>query len=146
MTTQGSPDSRTPLRASGTTAPAPAARPGKAVSIVAWVLQVGLALSIAPGGLLKLIGDPAMVDLFADIGAGQWLRYLVGICEIAGGIGLLVPKVRALAAVGLFLLLLGASFINLFVIDETILMSGILAVVALVIAYLRRSELPVRSS
>jgi uncharacterized membrane protein len=87
-----------------------------------------------------------MVDLFADIGAGQWMRYLVGICELAGGIGLLVPKVRALAAVGLFLLLLGASIINLFVIDESILLSGILALVALVIAYLRRSELPVKSS
>jgi hypothetical protein len=74
------------------------------------------------------------------------MRYLVGICELAGGIGLLVPKVRALAAVGLFLLLLGASIINLFVIDESILLSGILALVALVIAYLRRSELPVKSS
>jgi uncharacterized membrane protein len=146
MTTQGSRDSRTPLRGSPTAPAAGGARPGKAVSIVAWVLQVGLALAIAPGGLLKLIGDPAMVDLFADIGAGQWMRYLVGICELAGGIGLLVPKVRALAAVGLFLLLVGATIINLFVIDETILVSGILAVVALVIVYLRRSELPVRSS
>jgi uncharacterized membrane protein len=146
MTTQGPRDSQTPLRGSRTAPDAAGAPPGKAVSIVAWVLQVSLALAIAPGGLLKLIGDPAMVDLFADIGAGQWMRYLVGICELAGGIGLLVPKVRALAAVGLFLLLLGASIINLFVIDESILLSGILALVALVIAYLRRSELPVKSS
>ena len=34
----------------------------------------------------KLAGDPVMVDMFADIGAGQWLRYLVGALEVAGGL------------------------------------------------------------
>ncbi|MEU1969706.1 DoxX family protein [Micromonospora sediminicola] len=125
------------------------AHPGttsKAVNITGWVLQVVLALLIAPGGLLKLIGDQAMVDLFSDIGAGQWLRYFVGICELAGGIGLLVPKVRALAAVGLFLLLVGATITNLFIIDESPVLSSLLAVVAAVIVYLRRHELPIKRS
>jgi len=148
MTTQGSPDSRKTPRTTGpaVNGSAPGRGLGKALSITAWVLQILLAVSIAPGGLLKLIGDPAMVDLFTDIGAGQWMRYLVGICEILGGIGLLIPRVRALAAVGLFLLLLGATIINLFVISESVVLSGILAIVALVIVYLRRTELPIKSS
>ena len=50
--------------------------PGRASSIGVWILQVVLAAIIAGGGISKLAGDPVMVDMFADIGAGQWLRYL----------------------------------------------------------------------
>jgi len=46
-------------------------RLGRTATISAWILQVALAIAIAPGGVLKLVGDPAMVDLFDDIGAGQ---------------------------------------------------------------------------
>lgn len=119
-------------------------RTGRATGIVAWVLQGLLCLAIAPGGLAKLFGDPAMVELFDDIGAGQWMRYLVGACELAGGIGLLIPKVRALAAAGLVLLLTGATITNLFVIDENAVLSTGLAVLAAVILVLRRHELPVK--
>ena len=62
--------------------------PGRASSIGVWILQVVLAAIIAGGGISKLAGDPVMVDMFADIGAGQWLRYLVGALEVAGGVGL----------------------------------------------------------
>jgi uncharacterized membrane protein YphA (DoxX/SURF4 family) len=60
--------------------------PGRASSIGVWILQVVLAAIIAGGGISKLAGDPVMVDMFADIGAGQWLRYLVGALEVAGGL------------------------------------------------------------
>jgi putative oxidoreductase len=120
-------------------------RLGRTAAISAWVLQIALAVAIAPGGMLKLIGNPAMVDLFDDIGAGQWLRFCVGACEIAGGVGLLIPRLRALAALGLLLLLVGASVVNLVVIDESPVLSTVLAAVALAILLLRRHELPVRS-
>lgn len=121
-------------------------RTGSVAAIVAWVLQVLLCLAMAPAGLAKLFGDAAMLELFDDIGAGQWLRYLVGICEVAGAIGLLVPRVRALAATGLVLLLLGATITNLFVIDASPLLSGVLAVAAAVVLVLRRPELPLKRS
>ena len=41
---------------------------------------------------MKLSGSPVMVDLFAESGAGQWLRYVVGVFELADAIGLLVPR------------------------------------------------------
>jgi uncharacterized membrane protein YphA (DoxX/SURF4 family) len=50
---------------------APASRAG---NVGLWVLQAVLAFQFAGGGLLKLSGAPVMVELFADIGAGQWLR------------------------------------------------------------------------
>jgi putative oxidoreductase len=122
-----------------------ARQPGRAASISAWALQIVLAIAIIPGGVLKLVGDSAMVDLFADIGAGQWLRFLVGACEVAGGVGLLIPRVRALAALGLLLLLIGATITNVFVIDASPVLSTVLAIVALAIVLLRRHELPMRS-
>ena len=75
-------------------------RPGstsRVVTVIAWVLQVGLAFFIGSAGLIKLAGDAAMVTMFADIGAGQWLRSAVGALEVAGAIGLLIPRLRALA-------------------------------------------------
>lgn len=122
-----------------------ARQPGRAATISAWALQIALAVAIVPAGVLKLVGDAAMVDLFSDIGAGQWMRFLVGACEVAGGVGLLIPRVRALAALGLLLLLIGATITNVFVIDANPVLSTILATVALAVVVLRRRELPVRS-
>jgi putative oxidoreductase len=34
-----------------------------------------------------VFGDPAMVEMFATIGIGQWFRYVVGALEIAGAVG-----------------------------------------------------------
>jgi hypothetical protein len=79
--------------------------PGRASSIGVWILQVVLAAIIVGGGISKLAGDPVMVDMFADIGAGQWLRYLAGALEVAGGVGLLIPALAGLASLGLAALL-----------------------------------------
>ncbi len=75
--------------------------------------QLGAADRPCPGlrrcGFSKLAGDPAMIELFAAIGAGQGLRYVVGTLEIAGAIGVLVPRLCGLAAAGLALLMIGAT-------------------------------------
>ena len=83
------------------------------------MLQAVLAFQFAGGGLVKLTGSPEMVDLFAAVGAGQWLRYLVGALEVAGAVGLLVPRLSGLAALGLAGLMAGATATNLFVIGES---------------------------
>jgi uncharacterized membrane protein len=110
----------------------------KAAAISAWVLQVLLGLAIAAGGALKLSGDPAMVELFDDIGAGQWLRLVVGVLEVAGGVGLLVPRVRALAALCLLVLLFGATLTNVVVLGTSPLVPLLYAAAALAIVLLRR--------
>jgi len=117
----------------------PTARP-RAGTVVLWVLQLVLAFQFVGAGLLKLIGDQAMVDLFADIGAGQWLRYAVGVLELAGAVGLLIPRLAELAAVGLAGLMIGATLTNLLVIDGSPLLPLAILVVAGVIAWVRRAE------
>jgi putative oxidoreductase len=113
----------------------------RTASIVAWALQVPLALLIAGGGAAKLSGDLAMVEMFDQIGAGQWLRFLVGVLEVLGGVGLFVPRLRALAALGLFVLLVSATAINLAVLHTSPFASLALAAVAGAITLLRRPEL-----
>lgn len=113
--------------------------------VTTWILQAGLGVLMILGGAAKLGGDAAMIQMFDQIGAGQWFRFLVGALEVIGGLGLLVPRVRALAAAGLVLLLTCATAVNLTVLDASPVMSSLLAAVALVILWVRREELPMRS-
>jgi len=112
---------------------------------VAWILQAFLALAIGGGGILKVTGDPVMIELFADVGAGQWLRVFVGTAELAGAVGLLIPRVRWLASAGLCVLLAGAAAINVTVLATTPIPPLIYGAIAGLILYLRRDESPIRS-
>jgi len=60
-------------------------RLSRTATITAWALLVLLGLAMAGGGIAKLSGDPVMVAMFDDIGAGQWLRLVIGALELAGG-------------------------------------------------------------
>jgi len=115
--------------------------PRRAGTIVLWALQAALAVPFAGGGLLKLTGSPEMVDLFSQIGAGQWLRYLVGALELAGAAGLLVPRLAGLAALGLAGLMVGAAATNLLVLDASPALPVALMLVASLIAWVRRAQL-----
>jgi uncharacterized membrane protein YphA (DoxX/SURF4 family) len=99
----------------------PAAR-GRALNITLWVVQVflGLFFIVASAGP-KLFGEANAVEIFDQIGAGQWLRYLVGVLELAGGIGLLIPRLAGLAAIGLALLMVGATITQLFILHNALL-------------------------
>ena len=68
------------------------ARPGKAVNVVLWVLQIlGAAMFLMAGGN-KLAGNEQMVGMFDAIGIGQWFRYLTGGIEVVSAILLLTPR------------------------------------------------------
>jgi uncharacterized membrane protein len=78
------------------------------------VAQVLLAVFFIVASAPKLLGEPTTVASFNTIGLGQWFRYLTGVCELAGGIGLLIPRLSGLAALGLVGLMVGATLTNLF--------------------------------
>ncbi len=109
-------------------------------TVVLWVLQVGLASQFAGAGFMKLSGDPSMVDMFDSIGAGQWLRILVGVLEIAGVVGLLIPALCGLAGLGLACLMVGATLTNVFVLHVDTTMTILFLLVACVIAWGRWSR------
>ena len=79
-------------------------------------ILLGLFIAIA-SGLPKLFGEATAVEMFDDIGWGDWFRYLVGALEIAGGIGLILPKTTRIAAIGLCALMAGAFMFSVTVLD-----------------------------
>jgi putative oxidoreductase len=109
--------------------------------IFAITITVLLALVMASAGLQKLTGSEAMVDLFYDIGAGQWLRYVVGVLELSAALGLIAPRLRALAALGVVLLMTGATITNVFIISENTTSTVVLGLIAGLIVWIRRDEL-----
>ena len=117
--------------------PAPGGRAG---TIAVWVLRLALAAVFAGAGLAKLAGDAAMVDMFADIGAGQWLRHLVGTCEVLAAVGLLVPRLAGAAALGLVALMTGATLTNVLVLEVTPALTIAFLMAAAVVAWVRRDD------
>jgi uncharacterized membrane protein YphA (DoxX/SURF4 family) len=118
-----------------------AARPGKAWHVTLWVLQVLVAAMFLLAGYLKLASSPDMVALFAGIGIGQWFRYLTGTLEILGALALFIPRLRALGALGLAGVMIGALITDLFIVHISPLSALINLVVVVVIAWGRRREL-----
>jgi uncharacterized membrane protein YphA (DoxX/SURF4 family) len=116
------------------------AQAARAANVALWILQAVLAFQFAGGGLLKLTGSPEMVELFAAVGVGQWLRYMVGTLEVAGAVGLLVPRLSGLAALGLAGLMVGATTTNLFVLGESPWLPIGLLLASALIAWGRRSR------
>ena len=81
-----------------------------------------------------------MVEMFANIGIGQWFRYVVGTLEIAGAVGVLVPRLSGLAALGLACLMAGAILTNLFVLGASPLLPLVLLLVSALVARGRRAR------
>ncbi len=107
----------------------------RAREIGLWVLQVAMAGWFLTTGVGKLTGEPISTATFAAIGAGDWLRHVVGVLEIAGGIGLLVPFLCGLAAAAFVLLLVGAVATQAFVIGDGVLVPLVALVPILAIAW-----------
>ncbi|MFP5071534.1 DoxX family protein [Pseudonocardia nantongensis] len=113
---------------------------------VLWVLQILLGLFfVAASALPKLFGEATAVEIFTEIGAGQWLRYAIGLLELAGGIGLLLRRFAGPAATGLVLLMIGAALTQAFVLDGGLLVLTpiVLGLLCALIGYGRR-DTPVR--
>lgn len=108
-----------------------------------WVVQVLLAAAFVMAAVPKLTGAPVMVDMFDAIGAGQWLRYVVGALELAGAIGLLVPRLCGLAALGLALLLVGASLTNIVALHASPAIPIGYLLLAAVVVWFRRTSIHV---
>src|SRR5262245_36380460 len=92
--------------------------PGRARTIALWTLQILLGLFfIVASGAPKLLGQHYAVEVYEQIGWGQWFRYLTGVVEVAGGVGLLVPRLAGAAAAGLSITMVLAAATQTFLLD-----------------------------
>jgi putative oxidoreductase len=112
-------------------------------NIVVWILQIVLALQFFKNGYALFTDD--FVKKFDDIGFGQWFRYFTGVLEIGTAIGLLIPRVCGIAALGLAGIMGGAALTEFFLVTngglDDAAMPLIFMVWALVIAVYRREQI-----
>jgi putative oxidoreductase len=83
------------------------------------VAELGLGIVFVVAGTVKLAGMPFMVELFASLGLGQWLRYVTAFVELSGGVLLLSGHFEYLAALALAVIMVGATVASIVVFDRS---------------------------
>ncbi len=109
------------------------------ISLVSILLTVYMTLS----GRACLIDDPMVVENFEKFGYSGSFRYFIGVCEIIGGIALLIPALTTLSSIGLIIIMVGACISHLVIQDGWyFLASLIFGFILTWLAYERRKEIP----
>src|ERR1700732_3942716 len=111
---------------------------GKVRLIRLGILSGLLALVLLGAGGAKWAGAAAMVELFDKVGRGQWFRYFTGLLEVAGGIGLLIPRYAFYAAGLLTVVMVGAIIAHLTVLGTSPAVPVVLLVLSGIIVWLRK--------
>jgi putative oxidoreductase len=117
----------------------PSARPTRRIG--AWTLQGVLAAAFLAAGFAELAGVPFMVDLFEQIGLGQWFRVVTGVVEVTGAVALLVPGLASIGALWLGTTMVGAVATHVFILHTSPVPAIVLGLLNAVVVYLRRDEL-----
>ena len=92
------------------------------MNIVLWIIQVLLALLFLFSGGMKLVIAPEVLQSMGSpnqiVLPGLFLRF-IGVCEVLGGLGLILPgllRIRPgltpLAAAGLVIIMIGATVLS----------------------------------
>ncbi len=82
----------------------------KGKKIALWVVSILLAAMFVVSGAPKLLQPDKVKPMFVQYGYAAWFATFIGVCEVLGGIGLLVPRLAALAAAGLSIIMAGAVY------------------------------------
>ncbi|WP_105973936.1 DoxX family protein [Streptomyces geranii] len=112
----------------------------------AWIalraLQTVLALFYAfASALPKLIAHPSAVESFDRMGWGSAGMYTIGLLELAGAVGLLIPVLQSVAAMALSALMVGAFVVQVTVFDGQYAATPLILIVPLaLIAWARRGH------
>ncbi|MFY9824460.1 MAG: DoxX family protein [Thermoanaerobaculia bacterium] len=91
--------------------------PRRPINYVLWTLQVLLGLLFLFAGAMKFIMP--MAEMTKQMPLPPWFLYFIGVAEILGGLGLILPwllRIRPgltpLAAAGLTIIMIGATVIS----------------------------------
>ena len=106
-----------------------------------WILQGFVATAFLAAGAAKIAGAEYMVQLFDQIGAGQWFRYVTGAVEIIGALALLAPGLASLGGLWLAGTMFFGVLTHLFVLHTSPVPAIVLGLLNALIVYLRRDEL-----
>ena len=108
-----------------------------------WIASGLLAAVFLRAGVTKLMGAESWHRLFAAWGYPDWLRLVAGAIEVASAVLLLVPALAPLGALGVVVIMAGATYTHLFrASDEAaraVFALGLL-VLAAVVGYVRLGQ------
>jgi putative oxidoreductase len=83
----------------------------KGIKIALWTVSALLAaMFIFAAGGPKLLMPGMAKPMFVKYGYAAWFATFIGVCEVLGGLGLLIPRLAALAAAGLSIIMVGAIY------------------------------------
>ena len=102
------------------------------------LLELGLGAVFVVAGIVKLAGIPFMVQLFAGLGFGQWLRYVTALVELSGGMLLLAGRAQYFAALALAVIMVGATDASIVVFDRSPIPPMLTLVMLLTVTWKRR--------
>ena len=74
---------------------------------------VAMSVMFLPTAVFKLVNFFLAVQFFTKWGIPVWMMHFIGTAELAGVIGLLIPRTRLAAAFGLLLMMVGGLVTHL---------------------------------
>jgi putative oxidoreductase len=101
------------------------------------IAELALGMLFVIAGLVKLSGIALMVELFAILGFGQWLRYATALVEIAGGVLLIAGRMEYLAALALAVIMVGATAASVIVFNRSPIPPALTLIALVVLAWKR---------
>jgi uncharacterized membrane protein len=89
------------------------------MNILLWIIQSLLSLLFLFAGIMKFLMPVADMQKGSPVVFPGWFFHFIGVCEILGGLGLILPALlrikpglTSLAAIGLGIITLGATIIT----------------------------------
>lgn len=98
------------------------------MKIITWIAMIIVTLVMLMGGVMKLTGNEMAMASFAVLGLPALFGTFIGICEIAGALGIWYRPTSRYAAMGIAAIMLGAVYYH---VVHTPIAEGIPALVVL---------------
>ena len=122
------------------------------MNILLWIIQILLALLFLFSGGVKLVVPADVLQAQAPPGAitfSAWFLKFIGLCEVLGGLGLVLPGIFRtrrglipLAAIGLLIIVIGAVVVSIMGTGvKTAIIPFVTALLCAFVAYGRRNYL-----
>ena len=113
----------------------------KGKTIALWIVSVLLAAIFLLAGGPKLLFLEKVKPMFVQYGYPAWFAGLIGSSEVLGAIGLLIPRLAGLAATGLSIIMIGATYTHVSHQEYTHAITPLVLLVLLIaVAYLRFAQ------
>ncbi|GAA3641768.1 hypothetical protein GCM10022224_000130 [Nonomuraea antimicrobica] len=113
---------------------------GRVANVGLWVLQIAVAGFFVMSAMAKFTNAEPAASTFEAIGFGDWFRHLTGVLEVAGAVGLLVPRLAGVAGLAFVGLTVCATLTEAFVSKGGVVMPLVALVLSAVIAWGRRES------